>query len=541
MKPTICLLLVLFTKPCLCQTDNFTSSNLPIIVINTLGNTIADDPKVDATMGIIYNGDGIRNNLTDPQNNYSGNIGIEYRGKSSQMFPMKSYGIELRDASNNSQEKTLLGIPKESDWVLYAPYTDKTLMRNVLAYTLSNRLGHWASQCRYVELVVNDEYRGIYVLMEKIKRGSSNRVVISKLGANDNSGDAVTGGYLISIDKDPAAFTSRYPPANAPDKQIRFSNVYPKENKITPQQNSYIQHYVDSFETALKNNNYQDPISGVRKYANLPSFIDYFLINEFSHNVDGYRLSTYLYKDKKSIDGKLYIGPVWDYDLAFRNADYCGGSYTSTWAYQFNNICPDDYYQVPFWWEKLMTDTAFTGSLNCRYTEARQNIFSAAGINAMIDSIQNLLNEAQVRHFEKWPVLGQYVWPNPQPIPTSYAGEINALKNWIQTRTKWLDLNIPNKGACATIEAGSGISIKVAPNPVTTNGEFLLTSDSRQTVMMVICNSIGQTLYKANISVHPGTNHLKNISFAEWQNGTYFIKVFAANGQSTMVKMILLK
>ncbi len=541
MKLILCFLLLVFATPCHCQTDNFTSSNLPIIVINTLGNTIADDPKTDATMGIIYNGEGVRNNLTDPQNDYNGKIAIEYRGQSSQMFPMKSYGFELRDAANKSQDKSLLGIAKESDWILYAPYTDKTLMRNVLAYSLSNLLGHWASQCRYVELVVNDEYRGIYVLMEKIKRGSSNRVIVSKIGANDNSGDAITGGYIISINKDAAAFTSKYPPLNAANQQIKFSNVYPKADDITPQQNEYIRNYVDSFETALKNNNFQDPNFGVRKYADLPSFIDYFLINELSHNVDGYRLSTYLYKDKKSIDGKLYIGPVWDYDLAFRNADYCGGSNSNTWAYQFNNVCPDDYWQVPFWWEKLMTDTAFTGALKCRYTEAKQQFFSTAGINGMIDSIQNLLSEAQIRHFKKWPVLGQYVWPNPHPIPTSYAGEISTLKNWIQTRTEWLDLNIPNQGRCATIKAGSGISIKVAPNPISTNGAFLLTSENRQTATILICNSIGQTLYKEKLMLNPGINPIKNISFSAWQNGVYFIKVFAENGQPTMVKMILLK
>ena len=178
------------------------------------------------------------------------------------------------------------------------------------------------------------------MLMEKIKRGS-NRVNISKLGTSDNSGDAVTGGYLI-IDKDPSAFTSNYLPPNAPGKQIRFSNVYPKPDKITPEQNGYIKSYIDSFETALKSTAYQDPQTGVRKFADLSSFIDYFLINELSHNVDGYRLSTFFYKDKKSLGGKLTIGPVWDYDLAFRNADYCNGSNSDTWESQFNNTCPGD-------------------------------------------------------------------------------------------------------------------------------------------------------------------------------------------------------
>ncbi len=540
MKPTISLLLQFFALSCFAQTENFTSSNLPIVVINTKGNTVVDEPKVDAGMGIIYNGIGKRNFITDPYNNYKGNIGIEYRGQSSQSFPMKSYGLELRDAANNSQEKSLLGIAKESDWILYAPYTDKTLMRNVLAYTLSNRLGNWAPQCRYVELVVNSEYRGIYVLMEKIKRGS-NRVNISKLGATDNAGDAVTGGYLISIDKDPAAFTSNYLPPNASDKQIRFSNVYPKPDKITAQQNDYIKNYIDSFETALTGSNFQNPQTGVRKFAALQSFVDYFLINELSHNVDGYRLSTFMYKDKYSLGGKLTIGPVWDYDLAFRNANYCNGSNTDTWAYKFNTTCPDDYWQVPFWWNKLMNDTAFKGSLKCRYSEARQHTFSTNSINAVIDSIQNLLGEAQVRHFIKWPVLGQYIWPNPQPIPTSYAEEISKLKNWIRDRNTWLENNIPNEGACAIGNGGNGIAIKIAPNPISTNGEIILTSESRQTLNLVIFNDVSQLVFKQTISANTGTNHLQNIPFYSWHNGIYFIKASTTGGESALVKMILVK
>ncbi|MEY2639706.1 MAG: hypothetical protein RIR90_1188, partial [Bacteroidota bacterium] len=112
--------------------QTLSSSNLPIIVINTGGQTIPDDPKVMADMGIIYNGEGKRNAVTDLFNHYSGKVGIEIRGQSSQQFPMKSYSIELWDNSGKSVDKSLFGLPKESDWVLYAPYTDKTLMRNFL-------------------------------------------------------------------------------------------------------------------------------------------------------------------------------------------------------------------------------------------------------------------------------------------------------------------------------------------------------------------------------------------------------------------------
>jgi len=159
----------------------------------------------------------------------------------------------------------------------------------------------------------------------------------------------------------------------------------------------------------------------------------------------------------------------------------------------------------------------------------------------MIVSIQNLLSEAQVRHFAKWPILGQYIWPNPQPIPTSYADEISTLKTWIQKRSGWLDMNIPNEGTCATIKAGSGITIKVAPNPISTGGELLLTSDNHQLITLVICNSIGQTLYAVNIMANAGTNHITRIPFSNWQNGVYFIKAFTGGGKKTSAKMVLAK
>ncbi|HVZ95441.1 MAG TPA: CotH kinase family protein, partial [Chitinophagaceae bacterium] len=229
---------------------NFTSSNLPVIVINTNGQTIPDDPKITADMGIIYNGPGVRNNITDSFNEYNGKIGIEIRGQSSQMFPMKSYSVELRDTLGESVDKSLFGLPEESDWVLYAPYTDKTLMRNFLAYTLSNSLGHWAAHCRFVEVMLNGSYAGIYVFMEKIKRNSG-RVDIKKLKSSDNSGDAVTGGYIFSIDKDADGWFSSYHPNDDPNANIQFSYVYPKIEDITTQQQAYIKSYVDSFENAL--------------------------------------------------------------------------------------------------------------------------------------------------------------------------------------------------------------------------------------------------------------------------------------------------
>ena len=159
---------------------SFTSSNLPIVVINTHGQQIPDDYKIIADMGIIYNGEGVRNNLTDPFNNYNGKIGIEIRGSSSQMFPKKQYAVETKDANGNDLDVSLLGFPPEEDWILYAPYNDKSLIRDVLVYKLANDMGRYASRSKFCELVLNGEYMGIYVLFEKIKR-DANRVNIKKM------------------------------------------------------------------------------------------------------------------------------------------------------------------------------------------------------------------------------------------------------------------------------------------------------------------------------------------------------------------------
>ena len=177
------------------QTDSvvFTSSNLPIFVINTNGQTIVNEPKIIVDLGIIYNGEGVRNNITDPFNHYNGKIGIEIRGASSQQYPKKQYGFETWDSSGEEIDVSLLGLPEESDWILYAPYADKSLMRNVLAYSLSNKIGRYASRSRFCELILNGEYMGVFVLFEKIKR-DKHRVDISKLTEADTTGDALTGG-----------------------------------------------------------------------------------------------------------------------------------------------------------------------------------------------------------------------------------------------------------------------------------------------------------------------------------------------------------
>lgn len=515
----------------------FTSSNLPVIVINTNGQTIVDEPKIMADMGIIFNSNNARNNITDPFNHYSGKIGIEIRGQSSQSFPMKSYSIELRDNAGNSQEKSLFGLPKESDWVLYAPYTDKTLMRNFLAYTMSRELGHWAANCRFVEVILNGDYIGIYVFMERIKRGSG-RVPITKMSSTDISGSAVTGGYIFSLDKEPDGWFSSYPPPNASKAGNRqFSYVYPKLENIVTEQKAYLKNYVDSFETTLNSSNFQDQQNGVRKFADISSFIDFFIVNEVSKNIDGFRLSTYFHKER---NGKIIAGPVWDYDLAFRNAYYCDGSLTNGWLYRFNYVCPGDPAGlIPFWWNRFMEDTAFKGALRCRWKQVRSTSVSLNRINQLIDSVITLTLEARQRHFVRWPVLGVVIWPNPTPVPKTYEEEISVLKNWISQRLNWLDLSIPNSGACYDYpeDIKQDIIIKLAPNPVEGNAQLYIQARSNQRLSMNIYDINGRALWNGEANISAGISNLSLPTLSQ-PTSIYVLKIISSTGERQLIKMM---
>ncbi len=179
---------------------DFSVSNLPVVVIETNGQEILDDPRIVADMGIIYNGEGQDNHISDPFNHYEGKISIEYRGSTSLNYAKKSYSFETQDDYGANRNVPLLGMPEENDWVLYGPYGDKTLIRNIISYKLFSDLGHYAPRTSLCELVLNGNYQGVYVLVEKIKR-DGNRVNIAGLNSSDISGDNLTGGYIIKIDK----------------------------------------------------------------------------------------------------------------------------------------------------------------------------------------------------------------------------------------------------------------------------------------------------------------------------------------------------
>lgn len=430
----------------------FTSSNLPIVVIDTWGQTIVNEPKITCEMGIIDNGEGMLNYVTDPLNDYNGLIGIEIRGSSSQMFPKKQYGLETRDPAGADSSASLLGLPPESDWILSAPYSDKSLIRDALTYTLARKMGRYASRARFCEVVINGEYMGVYVLFEKIKRGND-RVDISKLTPADTSDDQLTGGYIVKVDKLDGAETdgweSGLPPYPGAWQKVYYQFHYPAYSELLPSQSGYIERWIRDFEVAMELETYADTALGYPRYLDVMSFVDGVLMNELTKNVDAYRLSTFLHKDRDSKGGRLVLGPLWDFNHSLGNCDYYSGSSADGFVLialaNDSYFLSSDWWQPPFWWKKLFEDPDFAALMRDRWWELRGGVLSTPSVESTIDSLFGLLSEAQARNFERWPVLGEYVWPNAF-IGQTYAEEMQYLKSWVSSRVQWLDAEFDPSG-----------------------------------------------------------------------------------------------
>jgi hypothetical protein len=519
-------------------TQSFSSSNLPIIVINTGGAPIVDEPKIVGDMGIIDNGAGQRNNITDAFNNYNGKVAIEIRGSSSQSFDKKQYSIELRNAVGGDVSAPLLGMPPEEDWVLFAPYNDKALMRDVLAYKIGRDMGRYAPRTRFCELVINGSYEGIYVLIEKIKR-DNNRVDVNRLDPAENSGDNLTGGYIIKIDKETGSgndgWTSNFtPPGRDATQVIYYQYHYPDAAEITVQQKNYIRQFMANFETTLNGTGFADPVNGYSRYINVDSFIDFFIVNEVSKNVDGYRLSTFLNKQRDSDGGKLFMGPVWDFNLGFGNADYCTSGNPEGWVTSFNSICPQDFWLIPFWWAKLYQDPTYRSKLAARWAELRANELQTARLHTYIDSVYTVLNaEAAARNFQRWPVLGQYVWPN-FFVGNSFNEERNWLKEWVTNRMIWLDANMPQ--VITSVEGNT--SLQFFPNPFLNELYLEYTLTKPGSFEADLFDASGKVVHRI-METRPASGTFQTIvNTQNWPSGMYYFRAKAGDAPTFSGKYI---
>ena len=536
---------------------DFSSSNLPIVIIDTRGRVIEDAHKIDADMRIIDNGVGRRNLVTDQSFTYNGIIGIETRGSSTLQFPKKQFAIETRDAAGAGLNVSLLGLPEENDWILDAPFSDKTLMRNVLAYRLSNDLGHYASRTRYCELILNGNYWGVYVLMEKIKR-DKNRVAVAKLDSADVTAPKITGGYILKVDK-PAGenvggWRSEMPlflaGATGPSPFYQFH--YPKPDQIRPEQAAYIKGFITDFEKMMAGPEYDDPAGGMWTALDMGSVMDFVIINELSKNVDGYRLSSFLYKDRDDRDPRLHLGPVWDFNIAFGNADYNMEHVVHGWQIEyfltnerFNK--GGDRYMIPFWWGKIWYSPRFQNKLYQRWRQLRRTALDLDRLLDFIDATARQLDEAQQRNFTAWPILGQYVWPNDFAVGSTYQDEVNTLKQWLRERIEWMDEHLrfdpaevaKDHEAIGDFRLGANY-----PNPFNASTAIPLFLDRPGEWTVEVYNLLGKPIATLHRGMLPaGETRLRWHGLEEGgkaaPTGVYYVR--AAGAFTDMIKIILMR
>lgn len=413
--------------------EDFTS-NLPIVVLEMGQGRSEDGTLVKARFINTQEG---RASLAGKAE-FDGLAAIRARGHSTRDLPKRSYNLHTLDASTNQNKVGLLGLPAEEDWVLYAPFEDKTMMRDVLAYELARRMGHYAPRTRYVELflkrgngeVTMRDYHGVYVLVEKIKRGK-NRVNIQKLGPEDNSAEKISGGYILKRDHhddDGSRFNSSH---GGP-----WFYVYPRSQNISSEQKRWIRNYMNKFEGALYGDDFKDPEEGYAAYLDVDAFIDLHWLIELSKNVDGFRYSSYLTKER---DEKIKPGPAWDWNRAFGNANYYGGNQTRGWYWGV--LRPNEI----SWHHRLREDPAYVRRCAARWIELRKTVFDPKNISELIDQIAADLEQAQRRNFQRWPILGEHVSSN-SFVGDSYKEEVEWLKKWVRDRVAWIDKQVVDGG-----------------------------------------------------------------------------------------------
>ena len=453
----ILLLFLLFNFLFVAQAQTLTSSNLPIIVIDTDINPntskpydIPDEPKVGATMKIIQRPDGARNFISDkstPQYlNYSGRIGIEKRGSSSQSLPKKPYGLTtLMNDKTTKNNVSILGMPEEHDWVLNSIAYDPSLIRNYLSYYLMRSIGNYATRGQFCEVVINGDYKGLYIFMEKVKI-DKNRIDIVKIENTDNSGVRLTGGYVTKADKttggDPVAWTMQ-----SYNGSTDYIHENPDQDEITSQQNSYIQSQFNNLQkTATAQNT--SVINGFPSIIDIPSFVDFMLLSELASNADSYQFSTYFHKDR---NGKLRAGPIWDYDLTYGNDLFHWGldrSHTDVWQFATGNSGSK-------FWKDLYNSSTFRCYLTKRWKELNNTgePLNYIEITRKIDEFISLISEAKEREHARWGTI------------PDHAREIESMKTWILLRINWMNSMLSNYAACANPSVPSLVISKINYHP----------------------------------------------------------------------------
>jgi hypothetical protein len=425
---------------------------LPIVIIDVAGQTLPRSPtgkKVSGTLKIVEDHDGMfdwRNPrpLTTRPVAFETPIGISRHGNASDLYgEQKPFNIELRDAAGKERHAPLLGMPKEADWVLNACWVDRTCMKHALVYDAFRDMGRWAARFRWVEVLLDGKYNGMYLLMEKIRR-DKNRVNIPAV-APDATGD-LTGGYIWKMDS----------PVDGPGREwlskagLRWSWYRPRWDTITPAQKKYLQDHLNAFDDVWQGPSFGDPKTGYRAWLDVPSFVDYMLMNELSMNTDGLWRSAFFHKQTEANGNKIIAGPGWDYDLAF-GVEFRAVHRTDAWQHQLlaaalpREDCCKAYAKVFDFWKKLWADPAFQRDLKCRWTELRRGPLSTATLHGKIDAWTKHIAAAEKRHHERYKVIGIKYF-GLHFVGKTWAEDVAYLKRWIGERVKWMDANLP--GTC---------------------------------------------------------------------------------------------
>lgn len=440
--------------------QSFTSP-LPIVVIENFGagpipdkrahnppagdgNGIRQVPRQPAFLAIFEPGPDGLTRLDDPPS-LTTRMGLRVRGSSSASQPAKkeNYSLEAWSAADGDQVKVRpLGLPADNDFILYAPYNyDRALIRNAFVYDLMRQMRHYASRTRFVEVFVNTEgdplsmndFAGVFVFMEKIKQARD------RVDIDDLSLDGSTGGWLLESNRmDPLPEDgSNILPYNfhtagpnrvkqgqggddIPTGYNTFLNfVEPTGYDTTQAQRESIVAWFDAYEDALYGSDWRRPDLGFRRFVDVDSFIDHWIIVNLCRSVDGLQLSTFMYRP--STYGKLHLDPVWDFDRAIESYDGRDDSVSGMWGQQF------------LWFPRFFSDPEFAQQVADRWQELRRGVLSTVNMHALIDSMAaEITAPVAAANFARWP-------SNNTPRSGGWPAEIDHMKSWLAARAAWID------------------------------------------------------------------------------------------------------
>lgn len=429
------------------------STNLPIVWIDVDGAMIDREERTAARMKIIHNGPRRLNygdTIAHPGQHidYEGYIAIRYRGNSSySLSDKKPYSFRTLskplEQGYDKKKVSILGMGKDNNWALLAPYSDKSMIRDLLAFEAARPWMEYTPQGRLCEVYLDGIYYGVFILCEVVSKGKY-RLDLDDPG---EEGDELTGGYIMEVGvDDEITYVSKHHPVNADgtvtytDRIIQFQYKSPDYEDMTEAQIQYIQSAIDRMEDAFASPDFMDPEVGYRKYVDVQSFMDYQIISEFGHNPDAYRLSAKFYKKRDSVDPRFKMA-IWDFNLAFGNCRHNQGYSTSNWVSRMNaNFYNSGDPMIPFWWQRFISDNDYVLKRRARWAQMRQANLRDDRLWATIDSLANEITccGAEARNAQAWPRWGVWVWPN-YYVSSSYDDEIRYIKDWLVKRIKWLD------------------------------------------------------------------------------------------------------